>query len=193
MKICFWFWSSTNGNFSGLGPDPYSLHIRVSSGMLLNPHCSQWLWHGCVNVCMNSYCSDEQVSTLHGNLWMVTCVVKHIESSIRLDKLYINAFQLPFKTCGDLACIIYNDWCLLWCFLPQALDCFTAMLSHPVNRLRMAEIIGSKLNISKEKVFDKLFLTNILKTGGINAKHTMTTLIEMWKNVVFFYIKGIAQ
>ncbi|XP_028296182.1 midasin isoform X2 [Gouania willdenowi] len=32
----------------------------------------------------------------------------------------------------------------------EALDCFTAMLSHPGSRLRMAEIIGSKLNISKE-------------------------------------------
>ncbi|XP_054617732.1 midasin isoform X2 [Dunckerocampus dactyliophorus] len=33
----------------------------------------------------------------------------------------------------------------------EALDCFTAMLSHPGSQLRMAEIIGSKLNISKEK------------------------------------------
>uniref|UniRef100_A0A8C3A4E5 Midasin n=1 Tax=Cyclopterus lumpus TaxID=8103 RepID=A0A8C3A4E5_CYCLU len=33
----------------------------------------------------------------------------------------------------------------------EALDCFTAMLSRPESRLRMAEIIGSKLNISKEK------------------------------------------
>ncbi|XP_047429048.1 midasin isoform X2 [Mugil cephalus] len=33
----------------------------------------------------------------------------------------------------------------------EALDCFTAMLSRPENRLRMAEIIGVKLNISKEK------------------------------------------
>uniref|UniRef100_A0A665VA47 Midasin n=1 Tax=Echeneis naucrates TaxID=173247 RepID=A0A665VA47_ECHNA len=33
----------------------------------------------------------------------------------------------------------------------EALDCFTAMLSQPEARLRMAEIIGSKLNISKEK------------------------------------------
>ncbi|KAM4713456.1 midasin isoform 2-T2 [Anableps anableps] len=33
----------------------------------------------------------------------------------------------------------------------EALDCFTAMLSFPASRLRMAEIIGSKLNISKEK------------------------------------------
>ncbi|XP_077366934.1 midasin isoform X3 [Festucalex cinctus] len=34
----------------------------------------------------------------------------------------------------------------------EALDCFTAMMSHPESQLRMAEIIGSKLNISKEKV-----------------------------------------
>ncbi|XP_075869163.1 midasin [Nelusetta ayraudi] len=33
----------------------------------------------------------------------------------------------------------------------EALDCFTAMLSRPESRLRMAEIIGTKLNISKEK------------------------------------------
>ncbi|XP_066547692.1 midasin isoform X2 [Amia ocellicauda] len=33
----------------------------------------------------------------------------------------------------------------------EALDCFTAMLSKPESRQRMAEIIGSKLNISKEK------------------------------------------
>lgn len=33
----------------------------------------------------------------------------------------------------------------------EALDCFTSMLSRPESRLRMAEIIGSKLNISKEK------------------------------------------
>ncbi|CAK6975580.1 Hypothetical predicted protein [Scomber scombrus] len=33
----------------------------------------------------------------------------------------------------------------------EALDCFTAMLSRADSRLRMAEIIGSKLNISKEK------------------------------------------
>ncbi|XP_073531808.1 midasin [Phyllobates terribilis] len=33
----------------------------------------------------------------------------------------------------------------------EALDCFTAMLSAPVARLKMAEVIGSKLNISKQK------------------------------------------
>ncbi|XP_058470371.1 midasin [Solea solea] len=33
----------------------------------------------------------------------------------------------------------------------EALDCFTAMLSRPDSRLQMAEAIGSKLNISKEK------------------------------------------
>ncbi|XP_078798874.1 midasin isoform X2 [Oryzias latipes] len=33
----------------------------------------------------------------------------------------------------------------------EALDCFTAMLSSSSSRLRLAEIIGSKLNISKEK------------------------------------------
>uniref|UniRef100_A0A670YJS7 Midasin n=1 Tax=Pseudonaja textilis TaxID=8673 RepID=A0A670YJS7_PSETE len=34
----------------------------------------------------------------------------------------------------------------------EALDCFTAMLSKQSNRLKMAQIIGSKLNISKHKV-----------------------------------------
>ncbi|XP_077567526.1 midasin isoform X1 [Stigmatopora nigra] len=34
----------------------------------------------------------------------------------------------------------------------EALDCFTAMMSDPESQLRMAEKIGSKLNISKEKV-----------------------------------------
>uniref|UniRef100_A0A8D1BB25 Midasin n=1 Tax=Sus scrofa TaxID=9823 RepID=A0A8D1BB25_PIG len=33
----------------------------------------------------------------------------------------------------------------------EALDCFTAMLSKPMSKLKMAEIIGSKLNISKKK------------------------------------------
>ncbi|KAM9704373.1 midasin [Menidia menidia] len=33
----------------------------------------------------------------------------------------------------------------------EALDCFTAMLSSPASRLHMAELIGAKLNISKEK------------------------------------------
>lgn len=34
----------------------------------------------------------------------------------------------------------------------EALDCFTAMLSDQTKKLKMAEIIGSKLNISKKKV-----------------------------------------
>ncbi|XP_063299642.1 midasin [Pelobates fuscus] len=33
----------------------------------------------------------------------------------------------------------------------EALDCFTAMLSKPAARLKMAEVIGSQLNISKQK------------------------------------------
>ncbi|XP_012665398.1 midasin [Otolemur garnettii] len=33
----------------------------------------------------------------------------------------------------------------------EALDCFTAMLSEHTSKLRMAEVIGSKLNISKKK------------------------------------------
>ncbi|XP_070274183.1 LOW QUALITY PROTEIN: midasin [Myotis yumanensis] len=34
----------------------------------------------------------------------------------------------------------------------EALDCFTAMLSKHTSKLKMAEVIGSKLNISKKKV-----------------------------------------
>ncbi|XP_043295395.1 midasin isoform X1 [Cervus canadensis] len=34
----------------------------------------------------------------------------------------------------------------------EALDCFTAMLSKQTSKLKMAEVIGSKLNISKKKV-----------------------------------------
>ncbi|GAA6068259.1 midasin isoform X1, partial [Tachysurus ichikawai] len=34
----------------------------------------------------------------------------------------------------------------------EALDCFTAMQSKAESRRKLAEIIGSKLNISKEKV-----------------------------------------
>lgn len=49
---------------------------------------------------------------------------------------------------------LLNQCMVLPCLAPprQALDCFTAMLSRPESRLRMAEIIGTKLNISKEKV-----------------------------------------
>ncbi|XP_067841398.1 midasin [Heptranchias perlo] len=37
------------------------------------------------------------------------------------------------------------------CIFQEALDCFTAMMSKRRSRQKMAEIIGSKLNISKEK------------------------------------------
>ncbi|XP_065113160.1 midasin [Paramisgurnus dabryanus] len=45
----------------------------------------------------------------------------------------------------------------------EALDCFTAMLSKPESRLKMSEIIGSKLNISKEKAqhFCQMYLPAI--------------------------------
>ncbi|KAM6185923.1 midasin [Rhynchocyon petersi] len=33
----------------------------------------------------------------------------------------------------------------------EALDCFTAMLSKPISKLKMAEVIGSKLNISRKR------------------------------------------
>ncbi|XP_073672706.1 midasin [Garra rufa] len=45
----------------------------------------------------------------------------------------------------------------------EALDCFTAMLSKSESRLKMAEIIGSKINISKEKAqhFCQMYLPGI--------------------------------
>ncbi|XP_051581140.1 midasin isoform X2 [Myxocyprinus asiaticus] len=48
----------------------------------------------------------------------------------------------------------------------EALDCFTAMLSKSENRLKMAEIIGSKLNISREKAqhFCQMYLPAITVT-----------------------------
>uniref|UniRef100_A0A671LK54 Midasin n=1 Tax=Sinocyclocheilus anshuiensis TaxID=1608454 RepID=A0A671LK54_9TELE len=47
-----------------------------------------------------------------------------------------------------------------------ALDCFTAMLSQSESRLKMAEIIGSKLNISREKAqhFCQMYLPAISVT-----------------------------
>nr|XP_045010044.1 midasin isoform X2 [Jaculus jaculus] len=46
----------------------------------------------------------------------------------------------------------------------EALDCFTAMLSEHKSKLKMAEVIGSKLNISKKKVefFCKLYKPEIV-------------------------------
>ncbi|KAJ8270795.1 hypothetical protein GJAV_G00119370 [Gymnothorax javanicus] len=51
----------------------------------------------------------------------------------------------------------------------EALDCFTAMLSSPESRLRMAEAIGSRLNISKEKTqhFCQMYLPNIAVTESL--------------------------
>ncbi|XP_042633180.1 midasin-like [Cyprinus carpio] len=48
----------------------------------------------------------------------------------------------------------------------EALDCFTAMLSKSESRLKMAEIIGSKLNISREKAqhFCQMYLPGISVT-----------------------------
>ncbi|XP_071469317.1 midasin isoform X1 [Marmota flaviventris] len=46
----------------------------------------------------------------------------------------------------------------------EALDCFTAMLSERTSKLKMAEVIGSKLNISKKKAefFCQLYKPEIL-------------------------------
>uniref|UniRef100_A0A3Q4MRM4 Midasin n=1 Tax=Neolamprologus brichardi TaxID=32507 RepID=A0A3Q4MRM4_NEOBR len=61
----------------------------------------------------------------------------------------------------------------------EALDCFTAMLPHPESRLRMAEIIGSKLNISREKAqhFCQMYQPGILLTE-LEASVGRVTLIR---------------
>ncbi|XP_057678283.1 midasin isoform X2 [Corythoichthys intestinalis] len=61
----------------------------------------------------------------------------------------------------------------------EALDCFTAMMSHPERQLQMAEKIGSKLNISKEKV--QYFCQMYQPTISLNEQEALvgrTTLVR---------------
>ncbi|KAI3364212.1 hypothetical protein L3Q82_010816 [Scortum barcoo] len=69
----------------------------------------------------------------------------------------------------------------------EALDCFTAMLSRPESRLRMAEIIGSKLNISKEKAqhFCQMYQPGISQTellasvGRVTLDRKQTEAVQL--------------
>uniref|UniRef100_A0A3Q3KQG4 Midasin n=1 Tax=Mastacembelus armatus TaxID=205130 RepID=A0A3Q3KQG4_9TELE len=69
----------------------------------------------------------------------------------------------------------------------EALDCFTAMLSCPESRLQMAEIIGSKLNISKEKAqhFCQMYQPGIsmteleLSVGRVTLGRKQTEAVQL--------------
>ncbi|XP_035851556.1 midasin isoform X1 [Sander lucioperca] len=76
----------------------------------------------------------------------------------------------------------------------EALDCFTAMLSRPDSRLRMAEIIGSKLNISKEKAqhFCQMYQPGILLSeleaavGRVTLSRKQTEAVQLSVDVQTF-------
>ncbi|XP_029902559.1 midasin isoform X2 [Myripristis murdjan] len=69
----------------------------------------------------------------------------------------------------------------------EALDCFTAMLSCAESRLRMAEVIGSKLNISKEKAqhFCQMYQPDISLTeleasvGRVSLGRKQTEVVQL--------------
>ncbi|XP_023122208.2 midasin [Amphiprion ocellaris] len=69
----------------------------------------------------------------------------------------------------------------------EALDCFTAMLSCPESRQRMAEIIGSKLNISREKAqhFCQMYQPGIMLTeleasvGRVTLARKQTEAVQL--------------
>ncbi|XP_030578137.1 midasin [Archocentrus centrarchus] len=69
----------------------------------------------------------------------------------------------------------------------EALDCFTAVLSSPESRLRMAEIIGSKLNISREKAqhFCHIYQPGIVLTeleasvGRVTLSRKQTEAVQL--------------
>ncbi|KAG7275416.1 hypothetical protein CRUP_030901 [Coryphaenoides rupestris] len=60
----------------------------------------------------------------------------------------------------------------------EALDCFTAMLSRSDSRLRMAEVIGSKLNISKEKPGISLEELEV-SVGRVTLARKQSPLVQM--------------
>uniref|UniRef100_A0A669QKR3 Midasin n=1 Tax=Phasianus colchicus TaxID=9054 RepID=A0A669QKR3_PHACC len=76
------------------------------------------------------------------------------ESRSENKKPNLEGRELSLRLCG----FTFLNFFLL------ALDCFTAMLSNQGSRLKMAKVIGSKLNISKKKVefFCELFKPEIL-------------------------------
>ncbi|CAL8311820.1 unnamed protein product [Lota lota] len=69
----------------------------------------------------------------------------------------------------------------------EALDCFTAMLSRSDSRLRMAEVIGSKLNISKEKAqhFVQMYQPGIsleeleVSVGRVTLERKQSPLVQI--------------
>uniref|UniRef100_A0A8C6R246 Midasin n=1 Tax=Nannospalax galili TaxID=1026970 RepID=A0A8C6R246_NANGA len=71
----------------------------------------------------------------------------------------------------------------------EALDCFTAMLSEHTSKLRMAEVIGSKLNISKKKAefFCKLYKPEIVineldvQVGRVRLLRKQSEAVHMHK------------
>uniref|UniRef100_A0A3P8RPW4 Midasin n=1 Tax=Amphiprion percula TaxID=161767 RepID=A0A3P8RPW4_AMPPE len=75
----------------------------------------------------------------------------------------------------------------------EALDCFTAMLSRPESRQRMAEIIGSKLNISREKAqhFCQMYQPGIMLTeleasvGRVTLARKQTEAVQLAENQTF--------
>ncbi|XP_012709437.2 midasin isoform X1 [Fundulus heteroclitus] len=76
----------------------------------------------------------------------------------------------------------------------EALDCFTAMLSLRASRLQMAEIIGSKLNISKEKAqhFCQLYQPGISLTE-LQATVGRATLARKQAEAVQLTVKNRNQ
>lgn len=80
-------------------------------------NCPQWLFHRCVSVCVKCYRSRWAGGALFGlrctnvrmNSWILACVIKHFELSIRLEKHYINAVHLPFKLFGHTCSLVLRN------------------------------------------------------------------------------------
>ncbi|XP_040203696.1 LOW QUALITY PROTEIN: midasin [Rana temporaria] len=76
----------------------------------------------------------------------------------------------------------------------EALDCFTGMLSKPSSRLKIAEIIGSKLNISKQKAefYCQLYKPEIavreldVSVGRVEMLRKQTDTIRVHKEKITF-------
>ncbi|KAE8602908.1 hypothetical protein XENTR_v10014171 [Xenopus tropicalis] len=76
----------------------------------------------------------------------------------------------------------------------EAMDCFTAMLSKPGSRLRMAEVIGSKLNISKQKAefYCQLYKPNIsvreldVSVGRVEILRKQTETVHVHRERITF-------
>ncbi|XP_051781409.1 midasin isoform X2 [Erpetoichthys calabaricus] len=77
--------------------------------------------------------------------------LKHEEKSLTLEGRGLSLRDL-LKWCDRIVnCSSSTSSSAALIVFLEALDCFTAMLSNQDNRQKMAEIIGSKLNISKEQ------------------------------------------